>query len=554
MFRKLILFFLLIQFSLSHFAFAQCWSGGTDMGSIVPTTLWQTIPCDAGQYWTFTADVCDKYTFSFCQGGGSSTFDTEITITDNSGNPVVGAYNNDACGPQSEVTFTPYTPGDYRVLVTIFSCVYSGGTGSVLAFKSGLIYTANPNYVLVNAATSAAPYSCVTLTPDLQGQTGCAWDLNSTLNFGADFTYDFIVNLGSNDNTGADGMCFVMQNDPRGRCAFVLTGGAIGASGIANSLIVEIDTYLSNEDRDDGMAGVTCTGGTDPDHLDIWLNGVINPGGASCPGSPGARIIPAAIRLKNGLTLHNIENGQNHLLRVAWNFATSTFSASVYNGSGATLYGTVTYSFNPATVFGTSTPFFGFTASTGFYTNNQSFCSPPILLPVQLLSFEGKTAGQKNNLHWTTASESNNDFFLIQRSKNAMDFETIGKVEGAGNSNQLSDYFFTDEKPFPNETYYRLMQNDFDGNSSYSEVIDLKNNNNVYGDFKVYPNPATKSIFLLTKDDFENAEVEIENVFGVLKIKQLYKNIIDISDLSNGVYFIKVKNGLQFYSAKFVKE
>ena len=545
-------------FGICFFVFAsivcksQCPSGGVNIGSIVPTTAWQTIPVEAGQYLVFEGDPCSKFVFSFCQGGGTSAFDTEITITDSLGNIVPDDYDNNACGLQSEIGFVPLYEGPYRVYVTLYNCVASGGAGSILAYNRVDIFNTGPNYVCVNAAVSSAPYTCVVLTPDVGGLSGCAWDANSTLNFGANFLYDFFISLGYNDG-GADGMCFVMQNDPRGRCALGLQGGNIGAGKILNSLIVEIDTYLNDEDRDDGMAGVLCTGGPEPDHLDIWLNGNLNPAGGLCPGSPGARVIPAATALMNGATPYNIENGTSHLLRVAWVSATTTFSASIYDLSGTTLFGTVTYVFDPLIVFGTTTPFFGFTAATGFNSNQQVFCNPATLLPIELLSFEGKAEGKKNVLKWTTVSETNNNFFSVQRSSTAKDFVTIGTVKGAGTSNQSLQYSFVDTKPLPHQNYYRLLQNDFDGSTSFSRIISIKNSAAETATVTVFPNPAETFLSIVSVNDIDNSQIEIVNVLGETVLKKSFQNNLDVSILSSGVYFLKIKTGQQIYSAKFVK-
>jgi hypothetical protein len=90
------------------------------------------------------------------------------------------------------------------------------------------------------------------------------------MNFAANFSYDIDVNLGSNDG-GADGMAFVFQNDPLGRCKCGTVGGALGAGGILNSVVVELDTYINFEDRDDFVTPtIGISGAEDPDHLDVW--------------------------------------------------------------------------------------------------------------------------------------------------------------------------------------------------------------------------------------------------------------------------------------------
>ena len=74
-------------------------------------------------------------------------------------------------------------------------------------------------------------------------------------------------------------------------------------------------------------------------------------------------------------------------------------------------------------------------------------------------------------LTWVTSSEINNDFFTIEKSKDAVSFVEVLRRTGAGNSNTLIDYSAIDTKPFEGVSYYRLKQTDFDGKFSYSPLV-----------------------------------------------------------------------------------
>jgi hypothetical protein len=95
------------------------------------------------------------------------------------------------------------------------------------------------------------------------------------------------------------------------------------------------------------------------------------------------------------------------------------------------------------------------------------------IVPVDLLSFDGQCSDNKTTLQWVTASEKNNDYFTVLKSGNGFTFKTIGWVLGAGNSNQLNMYSFTDEEPNDKPMYYQLKQTDFDGETSYSKIISV---------------------------------------------------------------------------------
>jgi len=112
----------------------------------------------------------------------------------------------------------------------------------------------------------------------------------------------------------------------------------------------------------------------------------------------------------------------------------------------------------------------------------------PGALPVSLLSFEARPSGNKVIIRWSTASETNNDYFTIEKSVNLSDWTIVSKVKGAGNASTLSSYETTDDHPFPGISYYRLRQTDFDGSSWISTAIAVEfvKKKNI----DVYPNPA----------------------------------------------------------------
>jgi hypothetical protein len=477
---------------------SQCSSAGAVSGGVItPTTSWQTATHAAGTkyYYLVTVTTCNTYTFTFCQGGASSGFsDTQITITDNSTGTTQIAYNDDHCSYLSEVIWTPTAAGTYRVLITQYSCV-DPTASATLAYIYAAANTTNINYALNGNATSNTPYDCTTLTSATNNQLGCAWDVNSTLDFTSNFSYDFTVNLGSS-NAGADGMSFTIQNDPRGLCACGTAGNQLGAGSITNSLIVEIDTYINTEDRDDftGADYIGCAGVLDLDHLDIWTGGTINPDldGNCNAASAGERpAIAWAVALKNGAAYYDIENGLNHILRISWTTgAAGTLTATILDATGTTSYGTASYSFNPMTVFGTNTPYFGFTASTGGLNNQQSFCNPTTLLPVEFLKFDVIKENNSAKLNWVTASEINNKYFSIEKSADGNDWKTIGKQNSKatnGNSTQSLNYVFYDADLQNGLTYYRLKQVDFNGKYKYSDIKSI--NTSLVTMPVVFPNP-----------------------------------------------------------------
>ena len=112
--------------------------------------------------------------------------------------------------------------------------------------------------------------------------------------------------------------------------------------------------------------------------------------------------------------------------------------------------------------------------------------------PVTLLDFNGKTFNHDVHLDWSTASESNNKGFEIQRSVNSTDLITIGFVKGVGNSSILQKYSYQDKNLNEGTYYYRLKQIDLDGKFSYSKVIKINlKDKSEYRLDQNYPNPFT---------------------------------------------------------------
>ncbi len=175
-------------------------------------------------------------------------------------------------------------------------------------------------------------------------------------------------------------------------------------------------------------------------------------------------------------------------------------------------------------------------------------CGACVVLPIELISFNGENKGAYNLLSWQTATEINNNFFTIEKSNNAKDWEIAANIDGAGNSNTLLNYGWTDNTPYTEITYYRLKQTDFDGGFEYSSVIAINSKSHeVFEISELFPNPA-KDFFNFTYKGNEGKEllIEIYNHIGLLVKKQEISDLqnnsqqtIKTEGLSEGIYFVK---------------
>ena len=178
-------------------------------------------------------------------------------------------------------------------------------------------------------------------------------------------------------------------------------------------------------------------------------------------------------------------------------------------------------------------------------------------LPIDLLNLRAEAQEQEIKVSWTTASETNNDFFTVERSKNGNDFEPIGKVDGNGTTTELSNYFYIDQNPDSGINYYRLLQTDFDGKTSSSSIV----NATLKGDrfYNIYPSKVNNFITIeKTEKTNEDLVVSIQDLNG--RIFQTVefdssdqKMEIRLKELPAGNYFLTISNGLSKEIFKFIK-
>ncbi len=166
------------------------------------------------------------------------------------------------------------------------------------------------------------------------------------------------------------------------------------------------------------------------------------------------------------------------------------------------------------------------------------------ILPVALLYFEATLKADKSvRLHWATASESNNSHFLVERSKDGMEWETIARVQGSSISSVFKQYESTDFLPLRGLSYYRLAQVDIDDTATFSvvRVVDIATE----GKPLVYPNPATDYINIILPSAGTRVEVSVYNILGNLVLDNNYSDQrsmrINMSSLPAGQYFLMVK-------------
>lgn len=162
------------------------------------------------------------------------------------------------------------------------------------------------------------------------------------------------------------------------------------------------------------------------------------------------------------------------------------------------------------------------------------------LVPVVLSKFNITTQNNDALLTWTTESESNNKHFEIEKSLDGTVFRRIGTVDGKGTILQSNSYEYTDKDGLLSKgsIYYRLKQMDYDGKFEYSPVIAIRAKQSK---INVFPNPVTDNE-LFIKNASNNDSFIIYDMMGKIVIKGSVTPSIDVSQLANGSYILKIKD------------
>lgn len=196
--------------------------------------------------------------------------------------------------------------------------------------------------------------------------------------------------------------------------------------------------------------------------------------------------------------------------------------------------------------------YFGFGSMTPRIDNVSVTVFVAAPLPVELTYFGAENLERSVVLNWTTNSEIENDRFEIQASRDGFVFQSIGEVQGQGNTSAVTTYSFADDRVGDGVTYYRLKQIDFDGTTAYSDVKVI--DRGVSGEEAViYPNPATDYFNIGNLPEGEST-VEIYNMNGQLVKTEILNGFatINTSQLVRGWYTVNVVSAAGTTSMKLV--
>lgn len=181
-----------------------------------------------------------------------------------------------------------------------------------------------------------------------------------------------------------------------------------------------------------------------------------------------------------------------------------------------------------------------------------------VTLPVELTYFKAQVSENQNvALTWETASEINSNYFLVEKSRDAIHYQELTKVVAAGKSQSKKTYQVVDENPWFGTSYYRLQQIDKDG-----EVQVFRPQSLVISDekipFGIFPNPVLSDEFNLKTENVDEVEVKMLSLEGkeipINKVKQTQTilKLFTPEHIASGVYFLEVSTIGSYKKHKFI--
>ena len=235
-----------------------------------------------------------------------------------------------------------------------------------------------------------------------------------------------------------------------------------------------------------------------------------------------------------------------------------TTNISIHNGLAADMTAswpqTGNYTWSPNVGTGRSvSPIPPNNATTNYTVTDQFGCvtdqfsvTTTATLPVELLNYDVRLVNREVHVNWTTATETNNDHFTIERSSNGRDFSAVGTVPGAGNSSTNLNYAYVDHAPLPGISYYRLTQTDIDNHVKYMSVKRIDNQDTKSFDVKVLNSASGFLTMEVSSTVSGQYEILVYDLSGrMLKSDDFILNggrITRKLNLNKGVYIWEIHN------------
>lgn len=437
--------------------------------------------------------------------------------------------------PGGTFSFNP-APGDGATINSTTGAISNGVSGSSYTVQYTVCGNSSTQSVTLPSTNcwelngnaqwiTVSGDNCIQLTAEVNNQTGCAWD-ETLIDFNTDFTLSLDYYFGNNVN-GADGTTFTFQPNP-GACG--TAGGQLGAGGIANSLVIEFDTY----DNDNPTHAVDIAA----DHIAVEIDGNLQNSSHLCG--------PIAALASNA----SIDDGNVHSVDIQWDASTQILSV-FFDGA---LRITCNYDFVTNVFGGDNTVYWGATAATGGLNNQQYFCPETVVfLPAELTTFQSQCDGIKEYIHWTTASEDRVDYFEVEYTFDGLVYYPLATTIGAGTSTEVNHYVVENTLTYSKQKYFRLKTVDIDGSITTTDLIAGKNcsilNSELLEEYSFQDNNLQLEL------NSKNTDLKLISADGkeLFTLQSSDEKTVVISNitLSQGVYFLYLTDNVNSNSKMY---
>jgi len=221
--------------------------------------------------------------------------------------------------------------------------------------------------------------------------------------------------------------------------------------------------------------------------------------------------------------------------------------------------GIVTQNWNPVVLSGINSNDI-LLATQSPLTDTTVVCPLNFTLPVELTYFSATALpGKQVQLEWITASEINNDYFIIEKSMDGMYFEKIDRINGAGNSTAVLKYSYTDKTVTDARIiYYRLRQVDYNGTNDFSKIIPVAINDKSLEMINTIVDRENHTIKIILRNNFaEILKYKFTDPVGKTILEGSRASTVgisyitlDVNNLSQGMYYITIFNGRELITEK----
>ncbi len=487
--------------------------------------------------------------------GSSKTITLDVNITTNQTAVVVnstGIFNMGTNTIGNVGTFTLYSGGTLGIGSTA-GITSSGATGNVQVtgtrtFNTGGNYTYNGSSAQVTGNGLPTTVNNLTINNTSNITLNASATVNNTLTFSGGKiilgTSNLTINNSGSIATPSSSTYIVTDNTG------TLIQNNIGTAGRTGGILFPVGTSASSYTP----ITITNTGTADAFNVRVFDN-------VYTLGTTGATVT-ANVVTKTWMVDEAVAGGSNVTLTAQWNGVDE-----------ATGFGRASCGINHYISSAWDIPTYAAAVGSDPYTISRSGISSfspfavsesGVILPIELLTFQAKLNNGVVSLNWITATEINNDYFTIEKTKDGINYKEVGVIDGAGNSSSILNYSSVDENSYDGISYYRLKQTDFDGKFTYSKLIAVNNQKGKDFEFKIFPNPSDGQNIFITSDqistDIKEILVVLYDALGnlvysttILKTNNCFSTTINLEDhLVPGVYYMVASGENELFKKKLV--